>query len=395
MKRTNAVILSAVRTPIGKILGNLAPFTAPELGAIVIREAVKRAGISPEEVEEVMMGQVIQGGSGQNPARQAALKGGIPASVPAETINKVCGSGLEAVMQMTRAIRVGDVKVAVAGGQESMTNAPHAALVRKGVKYGTLPMEDLMIKDGLWCAFNDVHMGNLAEYTARKAGITREQQDWLAYESHRKAIEAIDRGYFKEEIVPVEVKTRKGTVIVDTDETPRRDTSPEKLAALKPAFEKDGTVTAGNAPPLSDGASALVLADEEYARERGLKPMARILAYASGFTEPKDLFFAPPIAIRKVMDQLGIKDINQFDLIEINEAFAAQVLADHKEMPWDWNKFNIHGGAIALGHPIGASGARILTTLIYALRRTGGRLGLAALCLGGGGSVAMAIELVD
>ncbi len=395
MKRTNAVILSAVRTPIGKILGNLAPFTAPELGAIVIREAVKRAGISPEEVEEVMMGQVIQGGSGQNPARQAALKGGIPASVPAETINKVCGSGLEAVMQMTRAIRVGDVKVAVAGGQESMTNAPHAALVRKGVKYGTLPMEDLMIKDGLWCAFNDVHMGNLAEYTARKAGITREQQDWLAYESHRKAIEAIDRGYFKEEIVPVEVKTRKGTVIVDTDETPRRDTSPEKLAALKPAFEKDGTVTAGNAPPLSDGASALVLADEEYARERGLKPMARILAYASGFTEPKDLFFAPPIAIRKVMDQLGIKDINQFDLIEINEAFAAQVLADHKEMPWDWNKFNIHGGAIALGHPIGASGARILTTLIYALRRTGGRLGLAALCLGGGGSVAMAVELVD
>ncbi len=395
MKKTNAVILSAVRTPIGKILGNLAPFTAPELGAIVIREAVKRAGISPEEVEEVMMGQVIQGGSGQNPARQAALKGGIPASVPAETINKVCGSGLEAVMQMTRAIRVGDVKVAVAGGQESMTNAPHAALVRKGVKYGTLPMEDLMIKDGLWCAFNDVHMGNLAEYTARKAGITREQQDWLAYESHRKAIEAIDRGYFKEEIVPVEVKTRKGTVIVDTDETPRRDTSPEKLAALKPAFEKDGTVTAGNAPPLSDGASALVLADEEYARERGLKPVARILAYASGFTEPKDLFFAPPIAIRKVMDQLGIKDINQFDLIEINEAFAAQVLADHKEMPWDWDKFNIHGGAIALGHPIGASGARILTTLIHALRRTGGRLGLAALCLGGGGSVAMAVELVD
>ncbi len=395
MKRTNTVILSAARTPIGKILGNLASFTAPELGAIVIREAVKRAGISPEEVEEVMMGQVIQGGSGQNPARQAAIKGGIPASVPAETINKVCGSGLEAVIQMTRAIRVGDVKVAVAGGQESMTNAPHAAFIRKGVKYGTVPMEDLMIKDGLWCAFNDMHMGNLAEYTARKAGITREQQDWLAYESHRKAIEAIDKGYFKEEIVPIEVKTKKGTVIVDTDETPRRDTSPEKLAALRPAFEKDGTVTAGNAPPLSDGAAALVLADEEYAREKGLKPMARVLAYASGFTEPRDLFFAPPIAIKKVMDQLGIDDINRFDLIEINEAFAAQVLADHKEMPWDWNKFNIHGGAIALGHPIGASGARILTTLIYALRRTGGKLGLAALCLGGGGSVAMAIELVD
>ena len=395
MKKTNTVILSAVRTPIGKILGNLASFKAPDLGAIVIREAVKRSGIKPEDVDEVMMGQVIQGGSGQNPARQAAIKGGIPSSVPAETINKVCGSGLEAVIQMTRAIRVGDVKVAVAGGQESMTNAPHAAFIRPGVKYGNIPMEDLMIKDGLWCAFNDVHMGNLAEYTARKAGVSREEQDWLAYESHRKAIEAIDKGYFKEEIVPIEVKTKKGTIIVDTDETPRRDTSPEKLAALKPAFEKDGTVTAGNAPPLSDGASALVLADEEYAKEKGLKPLARVLAYASGFTDPKDLFFAPPISIKKVMEQLGLKDINEFDLIEINEAFAAQVLADHRELNWDWSKFNIHGGAIALGHPIGASGARILTTLIYALRRTGGKLGLAALCLGGGGSVAMAIEILD
>ncbi len=388
------VILSGVRTPIGKILGNLASFKATDLGAIVIREAVKRAGVKPEDIDEVMMGQVIQGGSGQNPARQSAIKAGLPVGIPAETINKVCGSGLEAVMQMARAIKAGDIKLAVAGGQESMTNAPHAALVRKGVKYGTLPMEDLMIKDGLWDAFNDVHMGNLAEYTAEKAGVTREEMDKLAYESHMKAIRAIDNGWFKEEIVPIEVKTKKGSFVVDTDETPRRDTSLEKLAKLPPAFQKDGKVTAGNAPPLSDGAAALVVAEEEWAKANGFKPVARILAYASGFTDPKDLFFAPPIAIKKVMDQIGIKDINEFDLIEINEAFAAQVLADYKKMPWDWSKFNVHGGAIALGHPIGASGARILVTLIHALKRTGGKLGLAALCLGGGGSVAMAIEML-
>jgi acetyl-CoA C-acetyltransferase len=389
------VILSAVRTPIGKILGNLAQFKATDLGAIVIREAVKRAGISPEEVEEVIMGQVIQAGSGQNPARQSAIKAGLPSHIPAETINKVCGSGLEAVIQITRAIKVGDIEVGVAGGQESMTNAPHGAFIRAGIKYGALSLEDLMIKDGLWCAFENVHMGNLAEYTARVAGITREQQDWLAYESHRKAIQAIDNGWFKEEIVPIEVNTGKGVVMVDTDETPRRDTSIEKLSALKPAFEKDGSVTAGNAPPLSDGASALVLSSLEYAERKGLKPLARVLAYSSGFTDPKNLFFAPTIAIRKVMEKLGYKHINEFDLIEINEAFAAQVLADHKELQWDWEKFNVHGGAIALGHPIGASGARILTTLIYALKRTGGKRGLAALCLGGGGSVAMAIELME
>ncbi|MEO0201784.1 MAG: thiolase family protein, partial [candidate division WOR-3 bacterium] len=345
--------------------------------------------------EEVIMGQVIQGGSGQNPARQSALKAGLPPTVPAETVNKVCGSGLEAVIQIARAIRVGDIDVGVAGGQESMTNSPHAAFIRSGVKYGSLSLEDLMIKDGLWCAFENTHMGNLAEYTARVAGITRERQDWLAYESHRKAIQAIDNGWFKDEIIPIEVKTKNGTVMVDTDETPRRDTSPEILATLKPAFEKDGTVTAGNAPPLSDGASALVLSSLEFAEKNGLKPLARVLTYASGFTEPKNLFFAPTIAIKKVLEKLGYKHINEFDLIEINEAFAAQVLADHKELQWDWEKFNIHGGAIALGHPIGASGARILTTLIYALRRTGGKRGLAALCLGGGGSVAMAVELVE
>ncbi len=389
------VILSAVRTPIGKILGNLSQFKATDLGAVVIKEAVRRAGISPELIEEVIMGQVIQGGSGQNPARQSALKAGLPPNIPAETVNKVCGSGLEAVIQLTRAIKVGDVEVGVAGGQESMTNSPHAAFIRSGIKYGSLNLEDLMIKDGLWCAFENTHMGNLAEYTARVAGITREQQDWLAYESHRKAIQAMDNGWFKDEIIPLEVKTKKGSFTVSEDETPRRDTSPEKLAALKPAFEKDGTVTAGNAPPLSDGASALVLSSADFAEKNGIKPLAKVLTYASGFTNPKDLFFAPTIAIRKVMEKLGYGSINEFDLIEINEAFAAQVLADHKELQWDWNKFNIHGGAIALGHPIGASGARILTTLIYALKRTGGKIGLAALCLGGGGSVAMAIEMVE
>ncbi len=388
-------IISAVRTPIGKILGNLSTFKATDLGAVVIKEAVKRAGIGPDRVEEVIMGQVIQGGSGQNPARQSALKAGIPPYVPAETVNKVCGSGLEAVVQVARAIRVGDIDVGVAGGQESMTNSPHAAFIRSGIKYGSLELEDLMIRDGLWCAFENTHMGNLAEYTARVAGITREQQDWLAYESHRKAINATDNGWFKDEIIPLEVKTKTETLTVDTDETPRRDTSLEKLAGLKPAFEKEGTVTAGNAPPLSDGASALVLASGEFVEKNGLKPLARIITYASGFTEPKNLFFAPTIAIKKVMEKLGYSDINRFDLIEINEAFAAQVLADHRELQWNWNKFNIHGGAIALGHPIGASGARILTTLIYALKRTGGRVGLAALCLGGGGSVAMAIELVE
>ncbi len=389
-----AVIVSAVRTPIGKILGNLSNFSATDLGGIVVKEAVKRAGISPEDVDEVIMGQVLQGGSGQNPARQSAIKGELPESIPAFTVNKVCGSGLKAVMLAVQSIKAGDNDVVVAGGQESMTNTPHAVFMRKGVKYGNVALLDLMVHDGLSCQFNNnVHMGNLAEYTARKAGITREEQDKLAYESHMKAIRAIDNGWFKDEIVPIEVETRKGKLIVDTDETPRRDTSLEKLASLPPVFEKDGTVTAGNAPPLSDGASALVIMSEEKANKLGIEPLAYVLDYTSAFLSPKDLFFAPIYAIRKLMDKLGMKHINEFDLIELNEAFAAQVLADYKELGWDWGKFNVHGGAIALGHPIGASGARILTTLIYALRRTGGKKGLAALCLGGGGSVAMAIEL--
>ncbi|MEO0143908.1 MAG: thiolase family protein [candidate division WOR-3 bacterium] len=382
-------IISAVRTPIGKILGNLSKFKAVELGAIVIREAIKRANIDKELIDLVIMGQVLQGGNGQNPARQSAILGGLNSSIEAFTINEVCGSGLKAVMLGAQAIKAGDAEIVVAGGMESMTNTPHAIYLRNGIKYGNSEVIDLMIYDGLSCQFNNnVHMGHLAEYTAEKANISREEMDQFAYESHLKAIRAIDNGYFKDEIVPIEVDGK----IIEVDETPRRDTSIEKLSQLKPAFKKDGKVTAGNAPSLSDGASALILASERKVKELNLKPLAWILDYTSYFTEPKDLFFAPIGAFRKLMNKLNIKDINEFDLIELNEAFASQVLADYKELKWDWNKFNIYGGAIALGHPIGASGARILTTLIYALRRNNKKLGIAGLCLGGGGSVAMAIS---
>ncbi len=385
----HVAIISAVRTPIGKILGNLSKFKAVELGAIAIREAIKRANIEASKVDLVIMGNVLQGGNGQNPARQSAILGGIPSSVEAFTVNEVCGSGLKAVMLGVQAIRSGDADIVVVGGMESMTNTPHAIYLRNGIKYGNSELIDLMIYDGLSCQFNNnVHMGHLAEYTAEKAGINREDMDRFAYESHLKAIRAIDNGYFKDEIIPIEVDGK----IIDIDETPRRDTSLEKLAQLKPVFKKDGKVTAGNAPPLSDGASALVLISEKKLKEFNLNPIAWILDYTSYFTEPKDLFFAPIGAFKKLMNKLNIKDINEFDLIELNEAFASQVLANYKELRWDWNKFNINGGAIALGHPIGASGARILTTLIYALRRNNKKLGIAGLCLGGGGSVAMAIS---
>lgn len=382
-------IISAIRTPIGKILGNLSKFRAMELGAIAIREAIKRANIEVNMIDEVIMGQVLQGGNGQNSARQSAILAGIPSSVPAVTINQVCGSGLKAVMLGAQMIKSEDAHIVVVGGMESMTNTPHALYLRNGIKYGNTEILDLMIHDGLSCQFNNnVHMGYLAEYTAEKANISREEMDQFSYESHLKAIRAIDNGYFKDEIVPIEVDNK----IINIDETPRRDTSIEKLSQLKPAFKKDGKVTAGNAPPLSDGASALILASETKVKELNLKPLAWILDYTSHFTEPKDLFFAPIGAFRKLMNKLNIKDINEFDLIELNEAFASQVLADYKELRWDWNKFNINGGAIALGHPIGASGARILTTLIYSLRRLNKKLGIAGLCLGGGGSVAMAIS---
>ncbi len=384
-----AAIISAVRTPIGKILGNLSKFKVAELGAIAIREAIKRANIEASKVDLVIMGNVLQAGNGQNPARQSAILGGIPSSVEAFTVNEVCGSGLKAVILGVQAIRSGDADIVVVGGMESMTNAPHAIYLRSGMKYGNSELIDLMIYDGLSCQFNNnVHMGHLAEYTAEKAGISREDMDKLAYESHLKAIRAIDNGYFKDEIIPIEVDGK----IIDTDETPRRDTSLEKLVQLKPVFKKDGKVTAGNAPPLSDGASTLVLVSERKLSELNLRPIAWVLDYTSYFTEPKDLFFAPIGAFKKLMSKLNIKDINEFDLIELNEAFSSQVLADYKELRWDWNKFNINGGAIALGHPIGASGARILTTLIYALIRNNKKLGIAGLCLGGGGSVAMAVS---
>ena len=397
------VIVSAVRTPIGKFLGGLASLTAPQLGAIAIRAAVARSGVPASEIDEVIMGNVIQGGTGQAPARQAAIHGGIPGIVPAMTVNKVCGSGLKAVMLAAQSIKALDNEVVVAGGQESMSNAPYYVYgMRDGVKFGDQKLVDGLIKDGLWCAFGDVHMGGYAEYTAKKAGITRAMQDEFALASHRKAVAAQDHGRFQEEIVPVEVPGKKGMTVINADEGPRRDTSLEVLGKLKPAFPKDApkdmtaselTVTAGNAPGLNDGASALVVTSEAYATAHKLKPMARITGYATGGGEPKDLFFAPIIAVQNLMAQTGAR-INDYDLIEANEAFASQALADGIALQWDWQRVNVHGGAIALGHPIGASGARVLTTLLYALRAHKKRTGLATLCLGGGNAVALSVEIM-
>jgi acetyl-CoA C-acetyltransferase len=389
---TTPVILSAVRTPIGRYLGGLAPLAAPRLGAIVIRDAVRRAGVAPDAIDEVIMGHVLQGGTGQAPARQAEIHAGLPGTVPAVTINKVCGSGLKAVMLAAQAIRAGDAHCLVAGGMESMSNAPHyVAGMRGGIKAGDATLVDGMIHDGLWDSFSNSHMGALAEYTARKAGISREDQDRLALESHQKAVAAMDACRFKVEIVPVEIAGKTRTV-VERDEGPRKDTSLAALAALKPAFEAGGTVTAGNAPGLNDGASALVVASLAFARAHGLPPFARIVAYATGGGEPKDLFFAPIVAVRNLMAKTGTT-IGDFDLIEANEAFAAQALADGRALGWDWDRVNVNGGAIALGHPIGASGARVLTTLLYALKDRGKSRGLATLCLGGGNAVAMSVEI--
>lgn len=395
------VIVSAARTPIGRFLGGLAPLTAPELGAVAIRAALERAGVEPGAVDEVIMGNVVQGGVGQAPARQAALKGGIPPTVSAVTINKVCGSGLKAVMLAAQAIRAGDAQLIVAGGQESMSNAPYYIYgARNGYKLGDQELVDGVIRDGLWCSSCDVHMGGHAEYTARKSGISRHAQDEFAVASHRKAVAAMDAGKFDQEIVPVEVPGRKGPTVIRADEGPRRDSSMEALAKLKPAFPKDAprdmrpddlTVTAGNASALNDGASALVVASEAHARAHDLPIMARITAYATGAVAPQELFFAPVIAVRNLMRKEG-RRIGDYDLIEANEAFASQALADGSELAWDWDRVNVHGGAIALGHPIGASGARVLTTLLYAMRDRGARTGLATLCLGGGDAVALSVE---
>jgi acetyl-CoA C-acetyltransferase len=391
------VIVAAARTPIGKFLGGLAPLSAPELGAVAIRAALERSKVPADQVEEVIMGNVIQGGVGQAPARQAAMKGGIPATVSALTINKVCGSGLKAVMLAAQSIKAGDRQVIVAGGQESMSNAPYYVYgMRGGVKLGDQQMIDGMIKDGLWCAFCDVHMGGHAEYTAKKAGVTRAQQDEFAAASHAKAIAAQQSGKFRDEIAPVTIAGRKGPTVVDTDESPRADTTADSLAKLRPAFPgkgdaKDLSVTAGNASSLNDGGAALVVTSREFAKAHGLAVLARITGYSTGATNPEDLFFAPITAVRNLMKKMGTT-MDHYDLVEANEAFASQALADGNELGWKWDRVNVHGGAIALGHPIGASGARVLTTLLYAMKDRNARTGLATLCLGGGDAVAMSVE---
>lgn len=389
---TTPVILSAVRTPIGKYLGGLSGLTATQLGAIVVKEAVRRAKVEPAEIEDVILGQVIQGGSGQAPARQAMIHAGLPGTTAAVTINKVCGSGLKAVMLASQAIRAGDTECVVAGGMESMSTAPHYLFgLRAGIKAGDQTLIDGMQLDGLWDSFGDNHVGEYAEYSAEKCGVTRQEQDQYALRSHQKAVAAMERGDFKAELVPVEVPAKGGTATISADEGPRKDTNLEALAKLKPAFRKNGTVTPGNAPGLNDGASALVVTSLAFAKAHGLSPMARITAQATGGGEPKDVFFAPIQAVKKLMAKAGTK-IGDYDLIEANEAFAVQAIVDGRGLNWDWDRVNVNGGAVALGHPIGASGARILTTLLYAMAGRGARTGLATLCLGGGNAVALSVE---
>lgn len=389
-----AVIISAVRTPTGKFQGALKDFAATKLGALAVRESVRRAGVAPEEVDEVIMGCVIQAGLGQNPARQAALGGGIPFGVSAVTINKVCGSGLKAVMMAAQGVKLGDAEVVVAGGMESMTNAPYLLpKAREGYRMGNGVLVDSMINDGLWCAFENYHMGNTGEVVAERYHVTREEQDEYAYNSHRKAAAAIKAGKFREEILPVEIPQKKGAALVfDTDETVREDTSREALAKLTPAFKKEGgTVTAGNAPGVNDGASALVVTSLERARALGVEPMARIAAQATSGIQPELVMMAPVEAIRKVLKKAGWS-LNEVDLIELNEAFAVQAIAITKELGLDPQRVNVNGGAVALGHAIGQSGSRLLTTMLYEMKRRDARRALAALCLGGGNAVAMAVE---
>ena len=391
----NAVIVSGARTPIGKFLGGLSPLKAPELGAIAVAEAMKRAGLGANDPEEVILGHVVQGGAGQAPARQAQIKAGISPDVGALTINKVCGSGLKAVMLAAQAIRAGDAKIVVAGGMESMSNVPHYLYTgRLGMKLGDTTLVDGVVRDGLWCSFNECHMGGLAEFTAANSNITREQQDQFSVQSHAKAAAATKAGKFKKEIVCVHIPQKKGDPICIADDEPiRPDTTMETLGKLPAAFQKGGTVTAGNAPGLNDGAAALVVMEEQEAQKRGLKPLARITGYATGGGEPKRLFYAPVVAVRKLLQLTG-KPLDSYDLIEANEAFAVQALADGQELGWDWNRVNVNGGAVALGHPIGASGARVLVTLLHALEDRGGKSGIATLCLGGGNAVALAVERV-
>jgi len=390
-------IVSAARTPIGNYLGALKDFTAPDLGGLAIKEALARANLQGQDVDEVIMGNVVSAGIGQAPAKQAAVKGGIPYSVSCFAVNKVCGSALKAVALAAQAIRLEEKEIVVAGGMESMSKAPHLLWgLREGVKFGDAQIRDSMILDGLWCAFDNVHMGITGEVVAEKFGATRAEQDKYALSSHQKAVQAIEKGYFKDEIVPVAVPQKKGDpVIFAVDEGPRRDTVLEKLAKLRPAFKKDGTVTAGNASSLNDGGAAVVVASADGIKSKGLcAPLARILGTATNGVEPSMVMYAPKGAIEGVLANVGWK-VKDVDLLEINEAFSAQLVVLIKELGLDREKVNVHGGAVALGHPIGATGARILTTLIYALKHRGLKKGIASLCLGGGDAVAMAIELVS
>jgi acetyl-CoA C-acetyltransferase len=387
------VIASAVRTAIGSSNGGLAPLSATDLGAIVIKEALNRAKIDPAKIDEVIFGNVLQAGLGQNPARQAAVKAGLPVEIPSFTVNKVCGSGLKSVNLAAQAILCGDADIIIAGGMESMTNAPYLldAKARWGYRMGNAKVTDVMIQDGLWCAFNDYHMGITAENVAAKFGITRQDQDQLAVESQAKATKAIADGLFKDEIVPVTIKGKKGDVIFDTDEYPKANTTLESVSGLKPAFKKDGTVTAANASGINDGAAALVIMSADKAKELGIKPLAKIRAYGSGGVDPSIMGMGPVPATRKALAKAGLS-INDLDLIEANEAFAAQFLAVGKELGFLKERVNTRGGAIALGHPIGASGARILVTLLHSLIQTDKKLGLATLCIGGGQGTATIVE---
>lgn len=388
-----AVIVSACRTPIGKFQGGLAPFRAPQLGALAIAEALRRARLDPKHVEEVIFGTVLQAGLGQNPARQAALAAKIPPEVASVTINKVCGSGLKSVMLAAQAIRAGDAEVLVAGGQESMTHAPYLALgVRDGLRLGHGKLVDAMVHDGLWDAYNDFHMGETGELIAERCSVTRQQQDAFAAESHRRAAAAHAAGRFKDEMFPVEIKDRKGNVThFATDEGVRSDATEATMAAMKPAFRKDGTVTAANASQISDGASALVVMSAEAAARHGVKPLARITGYAAGGVEPRWVMYAPVVALQNLAKKTGIQP-GKFDLAEVNEAFSSAACAVTKESGLDPARTNVNGGAVALGHPIGASGARILTTLLYAMQQRDAKTGVAALCLGGGNAVALSVE---
>ena len=398
--RTPVILKGSVRTPVGRFLGGLSKLSAPQLGAAAIRAALNRSRVDTSELDEVVLGNVVSAGVGQAPARQAALQGGVPATVPALTVNKVCGSGLKAVMLAAQSIRAGDNRMVLAGGMESMSNVPYYLRgMRRGVKLGDQSAQDGLILDGLWCSFGHCHMGGYAEFTAKRAGISRTEADAYALESHKRAVAAIDAGRFRAEIVPVDVDTPRGTTVVETDEGPRRDTSLEALGRLQPAFVADApddieehVVTAGNAPGLNDGAAALVVCSLAYATAHGLDIEAYVRAYAVSAVEPRELFFAPIQAMRRLMGEEGTSVLD-YGLVELNEAFAVQALADIRELEIDPEKVNVNGGAVALGHPIGASGARILVTLLHAMRARETAVGLASLCLGGGNAVALSVEL--